>query len=61
MTDVLWVIVGIFIGAGHDKKDQAIAAIQAILKKYQKEGLSSLIPMEKRQEYVFYKKQKLNF
>ena len=31
---------GIYIGAGHDKKDQAIDAIKEILNKYQKNGMS---------------------
>jgi len=31
---------GIYIGAGHDKKDLAIAAIMNILKKYQTKGIS---------------------
>ncbi len=31
---------GIYIGAGHDKKDQAIKAIKDILNKYQSKGMS---------------------
>ncbi len=31
---------GIYIGAGHDKKDQAIKAIKEILNKYQSKGMS---------------------
>jgi CMP-N-acetylneuraminic acid synthetase len=52
-SDIMWVnVTSPFMGFNIYSK---------MYQKFQKEGLSSLIPVERKEEYVFYKNQKLNF